>query len=664
MSNPFIPIETARLLWPDGLPFSEVFDESYFSKKKGLAKKIRVFIEGNQLIERWQNLADSTFIIAETGFGSGLNFLLTWSLWLIHAPKTACLYYYSCEKFPLTKVDLQRCLDLWPALKSLASDLIDNYPILTPGFHQLQFAQGRINLTLMLGEATTCYKQLLVCGDAPLEQQIRGHFVDAWFLDGFSPKKNPALWSKDLLQMLALVSKAGTTLAANFAATMVKENIQAAGFTLLKRKGFGPKHAMVIAQFKEPLLINKKLRSTPWHVSNLSQYKNKKAIVLGAGLAGCYSAHALAKRGWQVILLDENKEVGQGASGNRQAILYPQLSAYRSPLTQFMLSAFLYAGRAYSQLEAFNAIGDLSGFLQLAINEQERLSQTSLTEWLSVYPELAVIVDAQEASRLAGIELDVGGLFIRNSGWLDSKALCQLLKQTTGIHWFQDTAIKELVYKDRLWHAGEHSAEVVVLANGYQANQFAETDFLPLKSIRGQMTIIAANEQSLKLKIPLCGDGHILPSHKNQHAFGASYHHSTIDKASYSSDDRVNLSRLAKLPTALTWSNDIIANWVGIRAATTDYLPVVGPVPEVKMFRSRFASLSTNSKRWVPLSGSYLPGLFLCAGFGSRGLTTIPLSAEWLASLINNEPAQISQAMVQSLAPARFLIKEIIKGYT
>ena len=135
-----------------------------------------------------------------------------------------------------------------------------------------------------------------------------------------------------------------------------------------------------------------------------------------------------------------------------------------------------------------------------------------------------------------------------------------------------------------------------------------------------------------------------------------------MDKASFSDDDMENLSLLAKITTEIAWSNEIKANWVGIRAATTDYLPLVGPVPDAKIFKARFASLAANSKRWLPVSGAYLPGLFLCAGFGSRGLTAIPLAAEWLASLINNEPSQISQTMVQSLAPARFLLKEIIKS--
>ncbi len=663
MSKSFLPIETATLSWPEGLPFSETFNDIYFSTENGLAEKKYVFIEGNQLIERWKDLGGNYFVIGETGFGSGLNFLLTWSLWLIYAPKTARLFYYSCEKFPLTKQDLQRCLSLWPQLHPLVQELIENYPILTPGFHQLQFAEGRINLTLMLGEASACYKQLLLCGDAQLEVHLRRNFVDAWYLDGFSPSKNQAMWSMELMQILALLSKPGTTLATYSAAALVKDHLAAAGFNLQKRKGFAAKRSMVVAQFEKSLNAKKNLRSTPWHVGQPKEYKTRKAIIVGAGLAGCYSAHALAKRGWQVVLIDDNAKVGQGASGNKQAVLYPKLSGYRSPLTEFMLSAFLYAVRFYKKILKTEAIGELSGSLQLAVNEKERLSQINLNQWLHAYPELARLVDAKEASHLTGIEVDKGGLFISHSGWLDSQALCQFLMQTSGIQWVPNTLVSELNYQNGLWHAADQQAEVLVLANGHQATQFSQTDFLPLKSIRGQMTMIAANEQSMNLKIPLCGEGHILPVHQNRHALGASYHLNSVDKASYFSDDKENLSRLTNLAATQNWSKEIQENWVGIRAATTDYMPLVGPIPDKEWFNSHFASLATNAKRWLPLSGAFLPGLFICAGFGSRGLTTIPLSAEWLASLINQEPAQIPQTLAQSLAPARFLIKKIIRGY-
>ncbi|CDZ78307.1 tRNA 5-methylaminomethyl-2-thiouridine biosynthesis bifunctional protein MnmC [Legionella massiliensis] len=664
MSHPFIPIEKAQLLWQEGLPRSQVFDDIYFSAENGLAETQHVFIEGNQLIKRWQALHDESqdsFIIAETGFGSGLNFLLTWALWMEHAPQNVTLHFFSCEKYPLAKADLQRCLDLWPQLSTQAKSLVEQYPVLTPGYHRLQFAGGRVNLTLMLGEANDCYRQMLLCGDAKLESQLRSHFVDAWYLDGFSPAKNQQMWSSDLVETIALLSKPGTSLATYSAASLVKTHLEDSGFLVKKMKGFGPKRDMVVAEFQELTTFSKKRRTTPWHTSKTS-YKTKKAIVLGAGLAGCYTAHSLAKRGWQVVLLDENSKVGQGASGNRQAVLYPMFSAYRSPLSAFMLSAFQFASRAYKTLLASEPIGELSGILQLAFDAKECQSQDSLYQWLTAYPELAAYVNAQEASSIAGIKLDVGGLFIQDSGWINSVNLCELLANTAGVEWFPNTRVSELIHQDGFWHAAGQSAEVLVIANGYQAKQFSTTAYLPIKPIRGQMTMISANQQSAELKIPLCGDGHILPVHNDIHAFGASYHLGASDKNSYSADDIENLNRLAAMPARINWSEQIKENWVGIRAATTDYLPLVGPVPDENSFIARFSSLSTNARRWLPSSGAYLPGLYLCAGFGSRGLTSVPLCAEWLASEINMEPSLIPQAMIQSLVPSRFLLKSIIRS--
>lgn len=662
MSNPFVPIETANLLWCDGLPFSQSFADIYFSKENGLAETRHVFIDGNKLIERWQNLSNESFLIAETGFGTGLNFLLTWSLWLEFAPKNARLHFFSCEKYPLTKDDLARCLNLWPELKEQANEFIESYPVLTPGFHHLQFEQGRINLTLMLGDATTCFQQLLICGDVELEPKLRSNSIDAWFLDGFAPAKNPAMWSTDLLQIIALLSKQGSTLATFSAAAAVKKNLQAVGFQVEKIKGFGAKRDMLTAQFQEVSFANRKLRSTPWHAARVLPLATKTAIVLGGGLAGCYTAHALAKRGWQVSLIDANNRVGQGASGNRQAVLYPKLSAYHSPLTQFMLSAFLFASSQYQQLLKKQPIGQLSGLLQFAFNERERAAQDSLSQWLAAYPELGKLVDAQQASAITGIELAAGGLFIPKSGWIDSQALCELLHQTPGIRWIPDTFVSELIFKEGKWQAGEYSAEILVIANGYQAKQFIQTEHLPLKTISGQMTMIASNKHSTKLKIPLCADGHVLPEHEGLHAIGASYHLESLNKESNFADDIANLNKLTKIPALISWTDEIKNNWTGIRAATTDYMPLVGAVPDSERFSSRFSSLATNSKRWIAEAGLYYPGLFLCTGFGSRGLTTIPLCAEWLASHINNDPSFITRSMTQSLSPARFLLKTIIKN--
>ncbi|RMX03314.1 bifunctional tRNA (5-methylaminomethyl-2-thiouridine)(34)-methyltransferase MnmD/FAD-dependent 5-carboxymethylaminomethyl-2-thiouridine(34) oxidoreductase MnmC [Legionella jordanis] len=662
MSNPFVPVKTANLSWRGDLPFSQEFNDIYFSFDDGLKEAEHVFITGNRLIDRWHNLSAETFVIAETGFGSGLNFLLTWSLWKKHAPENSRLYYFSCEQFPLTKTDLARCLKLWPQLKTEAETLLLEYPVLTPGFHFLTFDDGRINLVLMLGDALSCYQQLVVCGDPSLEARLRNQFIDAWYLDGFAPAKNANMWSEDLFYTISLLSKPGTTLATFSAAALVKQNLRKVGFLIEKIKGFGRKRDMITAVCnQEAKECKRKNRITPWHHNVLPKIEQKKAIVLGAGLAGCYTAYALAKRNWQVQLMDSQSEVGLGASGNKQAVLYPMLSTYHSPLTAFMLSGFLFAVREYSKFLGQYDVGELSGILQLAFNETEKRAHLDLREWLASYPELGQLLSAQEASEVAGIDLQCGGLFIPLSGWINSPKLCRILSDHENITWSPNTSIDELVYRDGGWWANGQSAEVLVIANGYQAKQFKETEFLPLKPIRGQMSFIQASPDSQLLKLPLCGDGHILPMFGKGHALGATYHLSRFDSECCPEDDELNLARLEKIPSGLTWSKKCKSSWAGVRGATTDYLPIVGPVPNSSEFRQRFAGLESNAKRWLPYAGPYYNGLYLCAGFGSRGLTTIPLAAEWLAASINNEPSVLPRYLMQALSPARFIRKSIIR---
>lgn len=670
MSTPFEPIKSADISWRDGLPYSKAFDDIYYSKNGGLAEAEHVFIAGNQLPSRWQSLADhasSQFVIAETGFGSALNFLLSWSLWKKLAPSSARLHFVSCEHYPLKKDDLAKCLALWPQLQEQAEELLANYPILTPGVHRLQFEEGRVTLTLMLGDALECYRELLICGDAILEPQLRDFAVDAWFLDGFTPAKNPLMWSESLLATLAYLSKPGTSLATYSVAGLVKQGLTAAGFKISKKPGHGLKRDMLVAEFeqlppqKSPTYGQAVKRQTAWHLPRPKILKEKTAIVIGAGLAGCYSAHALASRGWKVTLIDAEDNIAGGASGNRHAILYPQLSAFRSPLNLLMLNAYLYASQTYRNFLKKWPIGDLSGILQLATHQKERVDQAKLKSWITHYPELAILVDCKEASSIAGIALQAGGLFIPHSGWLDMPMLCQFLIQTSSIHWVANTDVNCIEYTDGEWHAGEHHAQVLVIANGDRAGQFAQTQHLTLKAIRGQMTSIRSNEQTTALRLPLCAEGHVLPAREGAHAFGATYHLGLLDRTCTRADDEHNLANLNALPTELEWPQQVMDHWAAIRVATADYLPLVGPVADAENFKQQYAGLASNPKRWIPSAGAYHPGLYICSGFGSRGLTTIPLCAEWLAATINKEPSSLPRKMIQSLSPARFLLKEMIR---
>lgn len=239
-----ITSSTADLEWTDdGQPLSRQFDDVYFSRESGLEETRYVFLQHNRLAERWAALPeDGHFTIGETGFGTGLNFLCAWQLWEQLAPAQAHLHFISCEKYPLSADDLARALALWPELAVFSQQLIPHYRLLSPGWQQISLANGRITLTLLIGD---------VLDTLPLLDAGQG--VDAWFLDGFAPAKNPDMWQPELYRQLALKAAPGCTLATFTSAGDVRRGLQAAGFAMRKTPGFGRKRDMLCGELAEPV---------------------------------------------------------------------------------------------------------------------------------------------------------------------------------------------------------------------------------------------------------------------------------------------------------------------------------------------------------------------------------------------------------------------------
>lgn len=662
MSEHFIPIEKAVIEWRDGIPYSPIYKDLYHARASGVDQSFYVFIQGNHLLERWQQLQGGEFTLAETGFGLGLNFLLTAKLWFKHAPSHTQLTYFSCEKHPLALQDLKKALSLWPELADEGQELLQQYPPLTPGYHVLHFKKYRIKLVFMLGDVYTCYEQLLACGQGPLESSLRPGAVDAWYLDGFTPSRNSEMWSQELFKIIALLSKPGTTAATYTVASMVKKHLQECGFTLEKKKGFGGKRHMLMARFLQQQHLDIKKRHTPWHYGKKVHYNDKTALIVGGGLAGCFTAQALAQRNWKVILLEAADKLGTGASGNKRAVLFPNLSAYQSPLTQLMLSAFLYAQKIYRLWLDKSLAGELNGIILLAQGEQEISAQKTLRNWLGHYPELASLCTREELSALAGVPVNGSGLFIPNSGWIDSQTLCEKLAQHENITVVLKSPVEELHEFQGVWKINHWQASVAILTAGHQVSRFMAASHLPIKPIRGQMTQFAAHSESAQLKRPLCGAGHVLPAYDGQHYCGASYELNKAHAFIKEEDDYHNLAKLEALAASISWSKKPSGHWAGVRATTTDYLPIVGPLPIVHEFEQVYSGLAANSRRWIAQESPYYPGLYVCAGFGSRGLTTIPLCAEWLAGHINQELSILPRKLVQGISAARFLRKNIIRG--
>lgn len=231
-------IKAPDLEWLQGdVPRAEGFNDTYFSKAGGLAETRHVFLRGNGLPERFDGC--ERFTIAEFGFGTGLNFLTTLAAWQ-ERPSRPELTFLTFELFPMTGEQLARALAAFPELQPLADELLKAWSP-EPGWSTLNIAGA--TLRIGIGDARELIGDLRSGAAAGEEPVIPP--VDAWYLDGFSPARNPELWDADLLKAAADLTASGGTLATYTAAGWVRRNLQAAGFEIEKTEGFAGKREMV-----------------------------------------------------------------------------------------------------------------------------------------------------------------------------------------------------------------------------------------------------------------------------------------------------------------------------------------------------------------------------------------------------------------------------------
>ncbi|SHG12861.1 tRNA 5-methylaminomethyl-2-thiouridine biosynthesis bifunctional protein [Microbulbifer donghaiensis] len=645
----------------DGLPLSRAFDDIYFSTASGLEESRYVFLQQNDLPRRWAELGDGdSFTIGETGFGTGLNFLAAWELWLQAAPANAHLNFITVEKYPLRAEDLQRALALWPQLQPLAEQLSERYPpLLARGVHRLHF--GRVSLTLVIGEASEAFRSLR------LEDDNRDRHVDAWFLDGFAPSKNPDMWTPELFENIAALSKAGATFATFTCAGLVKRGLQDAGFTLKKVPGFGHKREMLRGQLETTAPT--RISATPWHLPHTATQRRPKTVaVIGAGVSGATVARALAERGIAVQVFDQGSQPGAGASGNEQGILYAKLSPKPGPNGDFNLHALMFAQRYYREHCA--DVTHFGGLLQLAQSDKEQQLQQQIGQLLDQHKaeQLARMVNAEEASAIAGVPLNFGGLYFPTAGWIEPQRVCATLLQHRNIALHCATRIDTLIPQEAGWQLcsadQEYTADAVVICSAHGIRQFAQTTALPLRPIRGQVSNAPASTNSRQLQTTLCGEGYIAPVFRERHSFGATFKLKETETELREEEHRENLDTLAELlpQVAADFAQHPVSGRAAVRAATPDYLPMAGPVPDWESVDETYADLRKNRKLLIQQQAAYQPALYVLGGLGSRGFTYAPLAAEVLAGWLCGEAMPVSAELVKALHPARFAIRALGKN--
>ncbi|MES2674869.1 MAG: bifunctional tRNA (5-methylaminomethyl-2-thiouridine)(34)-methyltransferase MnmD/FAD-dependent 5-carboxymethylaminomethyl-2-thiouridine(34) oxidoreductase MnmC [Pseudomonadota bacterium] len=684
--NDSAKIHNAILHWDDqGQPVSSSFGDIYFSSASGLEESRHVFLQHNQLSERWKTLKNADhFTIGETGFGSGLNFLAAWDLWLKVAPVGAQLHFVSVEKFPLVRDDLIRALALWPELTHLSAQLISAYPdFVGNNFHRLNFMDGRIKLTLIIDDAALGLSKLLATTH-PLFART-GAKVDAWFLDGFAPSKNPAMWSDELFDCINKLSYnlgCNQTSAATFsAAAIVKNGLVRAGFSIQKVTGFGRKREMVKAIFNaQPESIDANQFTyrgsfspypVPWTIQqNRPTFSERHAVIIGGGLAGCHSARALAERGWRITLMERNKQLAQGGSGNLQGVLYAKLSPLSEAQAAFNLASLEYALRFYQNL--WPAIGNNCGVLQLAYKSTEIELHKLLHERFAQAGKLVEFVDAERASDIAGVKLSQSGLYFPDAGWINAPKLCAQLIDHPNIQVIYQTEALTLKREDNGWQVLANNGPtmitpVVIIATAKDALDFPQANHLPIKSIRGQVTYLPPTAEAKNLKTVVCAEGYICPQGNGVSSTGATFNLNDTDTGVRTSDHQTNLDNLREhIPSlAENWSGvdaSGLNGRVGFRCTLPDYLPAIGALPIIEDLVRNFAPLRKNARAGIITPGSYLPGLYINIGHGARGLTYTPLCAEILASQINNELLPVPMELANSLNPARFVIRALVRN--
>ena len=655
------PVTHAQLDWDDqGRPHSRVFDDVYFSDQSGLDETRYVFLQQNRLQERFAALpAGGRLVIGETGFGTGLNFLCAWQLFEQHAVAGARLHFVSVEKYPLSHADLQRALALWPELAPIAEQLLAHYIAIHQGFQRLVLDNGRVTLTLLIGDALEQLPQL----DAQ---------IDAWFLDGFAPAKNPEMWSAELFAELARLAAPGSTISTFTSTGWVRRLINAAGFKMKRTPGIGHKWEILRGEFLGwPAETPAPAAAKPWFARPSMPNGERRALVIGGGLAGCASAASLAARGWQVSLLERHGGLAQEASGNPQGVLYLKLSAHGTALSQMIVSGFGYTRRLLEHLQR-GVEWDGCGVLQLAFNAKEAERQAQLAQAFA--PQLLHLLDKAQAQARAGVGLEQGGLFFPEGGWVHPPALCQWQARQPGIEVLAHHEVLDLRKVDGHWQAWDGdrllaSAPVVVLAGAAEVKRFAASAELPLKRIRGQITRLPQTTASQALATVVCAEGYVAPARLGEHTLGASFDFNNDDLTPTAAEHAGNLELLQEISPDLAQrlhAADLAAETLEGRAAfrctSPDYLPIVGPLADSLAFAQAYDALRKDARYTPQAACPWLDGLYINSGHGSRGLITAPLSGELLAAWLDNEPLPLPRSVAEACHPNRFAVRGLIRS--
>lgn len=635
------PVEPAQIDWgagPGDVPRSPHYDDIYHPLAGALAQARHVFLHGNGLPQRWAGRA--LFTVLETGFGLGHNFLATWDAWRCDPARCERLRYVAVERHPLTAADLQRA-HAASALPDLAEALLTAWPPLTPNLHLLHFEEGRVQLLLALGDIAALLPGLRLQ-------------ADAFFLDGFAPARNPAMWQPRVMKALAALAAPNATLASWSAASALRTDLGSAGFVPRLAPGTGGKREITLADWAP--------RFTPRRPPTMAA-AGRDAVVVGAGLAGAAAAQALARLGWRVTVFDRHPAPAAETSGNPAGLFHGTLNADDGPYARLFRSAALCAHAEYTSAVATGKVpGSTGGLLRLVLEPGGLADMRALLQRLGLPPGYVDALPAHAAATLAGVPLAHPAWHYPGGGWVDPAAWVRHALSDPGVRFVGGVAVGSLARRGETWQlcdaAGQPLAQVptVVLANAAAAAQLLVPlghAPWPLHHTRGQVTHWAGRHP---LQLPVAGDGYAIPLGGGSGLLcGATREAGWPGEngalpAVREADHHHNLQRLQRLtglqPPADTSLWQGRAGW---RLHSNDRLPIAGALPLAVMPPGQ----RLDQARLLPRTS----GLFVLTALGARGLTLAPLLARLVAAQASGTPWPLEQDLADAVDPGRWLVR-------
>ncbi len=406
---------------------------------------------------------------------------------------------------------------------------------------------------------------------------------------------------------------------------------------------------------------------TPWFNYPTFDWKTRKAVVIGAGIAGCQMTYQLSKQGWHVTLIEQESSISQHASGNLAGVISPKMTSQPSASESFYRNSFEYTLKQLDDLIASGTPLDWypCGMLQLNHNDAElqrwnELKARGFPEQFLQFPEHS------ETEQLAGIPCDYSASYFPDAGFINPKSFCKALLANSHYELISSAEVGEINYSDSLWRVNNSqgqllaSSEVVVLCTGKELTAFPQSQYLQHTPVLGQTSLATTTKSSDQLKCVICHDGYLTPSYESQHVFGATFDRKfeSIEMTNEAAD-RNDAQLKRYLPEWQASINEVKHGHAAVRTTTPDRFPYVGGLPSCGFYQSAYESLRHGRTKEVFPDAEYQQGLFVLGGLGARGLTTSGYCAQLLSDLINNKK---QDALLSTMHPARYLIRQLRRG--